>query len=116
MSSRAGGRASDFRAAYRRKLRTLHPAVSSDHSLAGQTVARDVLDAYRVLCRHGEQGNLVLGPCPAASEEPARRRAQSGIDAGRDAWPLQFIVAAALILTVVVLTPFFLIAFAPSGR
>jgi len=104
-----------LRAAYRRKIRALHPDISGDHSPAGQAAARDVLDAYRRLCRDVEQRNLDLESSPGAAEEPACPTAQTGIDRGPNTRLLQLAYAATLMFTVIILTSFFLIAFAQSG-
>jgi hypothetical protein len=103
----------EIRAAYRRRIRALHPDLSGDETPANHAVVAELVEAYQRL--QGEEPTCgVVPPRPRpgdATVAPPRRN-----EAGPSARIVQRAMAVMIVVTGSVLLLFFLIAFSQSGR
>ena len=108
----------EVRAAFRRRMRELHPDVSGDASPAGQATAREVIAAYRRLCEPTAgfpAPRTVAAPSPSQDLADVDRPSQS-LERGPNPRLVQVAMASMLVFGASVFVVFFLVAFSQSGR
>lgn len=102
----------EIRAAYRRRIRALHPDLSGDETPANRAAVAELVDAFQCL-----QSTAAAGTAPRGAEpdDPTIESLECNDESDGHRF-VQRAMATMIVLTAVVVVVFFLIAFSQSGR